>query len=511
MIPSLPALSLSSTFTEVGALVAFVAVLGIALLALLCFSQAREIKRLREWAGRAPERAAEFERAAAQAAVRAQQRVGATPVPRPTHTHAAQPADAARAPVPPPPATSIVPTPSAAPAAEAAPTTALSGNDTAPAVAMSAAASSQPAAPPIPQPVVAAAAASAPQPAVAQSAHATPPPDASEASAPSSSPLAISASDRRPVSGRGAQDADVSREAAREQTLSGHPLAPAQVAATAAVSSPGVAENGDAPPPSAPATAAGVAAAAAASAHARAPAQPERPITPPAQPERPRTPPAPALPPRRAVAASAQGLAASRSAGPLVEDLDVAGSSRAGSARLRGEPPHARGGLSPRTIALIVVGAVVAVLALLLVAGVFSGGSSSPARTAGVRATPGTAPTRRASAKHHSTAGTAGAANASEIAVVVLNGTETAGLAHRTASELVGRGYSKAVALSGKPEGSNQVSAVEYTSGHHADAAAVARSLGISTVQPVEGSTAGLAGSAAVAVVLGQDKASSGR
>src|SRR5260370_97151 len=79
MISSLPALSLSSTFTEVGALASFVALLGIALLALLCFSQAREIKRLREWAGRAPERAAELEqRVVAQ---RAQQRVVAQPVP----------------------------------------------------------------------------------------------------------------------------------------------------------------------------------------------------------------------------------------------------------------------------------------------------------------------------------------------------------------------------------------------------------------------------------------------
>ena len=34
--------------------------LGLAVLALLYFAQAREVKRLREWAGRAPERAAEL-------------------------------------------------------------------------------------------------------------------------------------------------------------------------------------------------------------------------------------------------------------------------------------------------------------------------------------------------------------------------------------------------------------------------------------------------------------------
>jgi len=64
-------LSLSNSFTKVGAIAAFVALVGIAILSLLVFSQAREIKRLREWAGRAPERAAEMEqRVSADAAAR---------------------------------------------------------------------------------------------------------------------------------------------------------------------------------------------------------------------------------------------------------------------------------------------------------------------------------------------------------------------------------------------------------------------------------------------------------
>ena len=51
-----------------------------AILALLVFSQARELKRLREWAGRAPERSAELEqRVSALAAARVQQ--AAPPVP----------------------------------------------------------------------------------------------------------------------------------------------------------------------------------------------------------------------------------------------------------------------------------------------------------------------------------------------------------------------------------------------------------------------------------------------
>jgi hypothetical protein len=53
---------------EIGSYAGFGAVVGLAVLSALYFSQARDVKRLREWAGRAPERAAEEEsRIAAQA------------------------------------------------------------------------------------------------------------------------------------------------------------------------------------------------------------------------------------------------------------------------------------------------------------------------------------------------------------------------------------------------------------------------------------------------------------
>src|SRR5271170_2483827 len=87
------ALSLSSTFTKIGAIAAFAGLVGIAVLSLLVFSQAREIRRLREWAGRAPERAADMEqRVSAAASARVQQGAPAPqavrPVPRaqPLHT-----------------------------------------------------------------------------------------------------------------------------------------------------------------------------------------------------------------------------------------------------------------------------------------------------------------------------------------------------------------------------------------------------------------------------------------
>src|SRR5919197_3848399 len=62
------ALSLADQVEKYGAYAGIAAFLGLAVLSLLYFAQAREVKRLREWAGRAPERAREVEeRAIAQA------------------------------------------------------------------------------------------------------------------------------------------------------------------------------------------------------------------------------------------------------------------------------------------------------------------------------------------------------------------------------------------------------------------------------------------------------------
>jgi len=56
-----PAGVLSHLIEKVGSYAGFAAIIGLAVLAALYFSQARDVKRLRDWAGRAPERAAEFE------------------------------------------------------------------------------------------------------------------------------------------------------------------------------------------------------------------------------------------------------------------------------------------------------------------------------------------------------------------------------------------------------------------------------------------------------------------
>jgi hypothetical protein len=79
------AFSLQDQVEKYGSYVGIAAFFGLAVLSLLYFAQAREVKRLREWAGRAPERAREVEeRAIAQAeAARRQPAPAARPVAKP--------------------------------------------------------------------------------------------------------------------------------------------------------------------------------------------------------------------------------------------------------------------------------------------------------------------------------------------------------------------------------------------------------------------------------------------
>jgi hypothetical protein len=162
-----------------------------------------------------------------------------------------------------------------------------------------------------------------------------------------------------------------------------------------------------------------------------------------------------------------------------------------------------------RTIALIAVGVlVVAVAAVVAVTSL--GGSSSP-KHASSGATTTASRTATTHAKHSThkaakSAPKAPAVSPAETSVAVLNATEAEGLAHRTASALQQGGYSQAEALSGKPPGSGQVSVVEYTSGHQAEAEGVARSASITHVLPIEAAVTALAGSANVVVIVGADK-----
>ena len=149
MSAALIAVSLGDTIERLGSYAGLSAVVGLGVLSLLYFAQAREVKRLREWAGREPERAVELEQ---RVPADAQRRVVAQPLA--PATTAAQKAEAARtaaaaalyAQVPPPPpppaplvgppgqlARPVVPTPPAPPAAGTVPATPGAGAVTTPA------------------------------------------------------------------------------------------------------------------------------------------------------------------------------------------------------------------------------------------------------------------------------------------------------------------------------------------------------------------------------------------
>ncbi len=112
---------------QIGSYAGLAAIVGLAVLSALYFSQARDVKRLREWAGRAPERAA-------QPAIPVPKRVVAQPQTKPAGT--TPPGQVPAVPVKPgtpaqtpagPPQVPGVPAPAVAAAAGARPATAMAG------------------------------------------------------------------------------------------------------------------------------------------------------------------------------------------------------------------------------------------------------------------------------------------------------------------------------------------------------------------------------------------------
>src|ERR1700759_3354704 len=90
------AFSLQREIEKYGAYVSIACFFGLAILSLLYFAQAREVRRLRDWAGRAPERAQELEeRVAAQADA-----VRRVPAPAVARQRVAVPPAALRTPAP---------------------------------------------------------------------------------------------------------------------------------------------------------------------------------------------------------------------------------------------------------------------------------------------------------------------------------------------------------------------------------------------------------------------------
>jgi hypothetical protein len=155
----------------------------------------------------------------------------------------------------------------------------------------------------------------------------------------------------------------------------------------------------------------------------------------------------------------------------------------------------------------VLVGVVVLVLALTSL----GGGSSSSGKGATTSSSTGSAHARKTHTTTHggggaSTEASSPAASPAETHVAVLNGTSTAGLAHRLSASLQQGGYSQATALNGTPPGSHQTTVVEYAGGYRADAQGVARTLEVAQVQPMEAAVASLVGGSTVAVIVGADK-----
>ncbi len=515
MIALLPALSLSNKLIEVGALAAFAALVGIAILSLLVFSQARELKRLREWAGRAPERAAELDqRVAAEAAMRAQ-RPAQPVVPRatpmiarqvagqpPALTAAGQPA----APVPGQPAPGQ-PAPNATPAPTVAPLpTPVPG---------------QPAFVPTAQTVAGAAQAgveSAPAEGSKPEGEPTPAEGGMSEGAPTPVEGAMPEGAPTPVEGTMPEEVqpELPAPAAEEEAPRPAPApdAPEPVAAEA---EPAPAQELPAaeelqPPEAEPAVAAAagsgalapatVAAAAASTAvasrvveTAQPAALPRAPV-PPAAPAKAGVPPAPAgvsskpLPPRPPAPVGPR---------PTAPRAAQAGSVRA-LGRDGGAPPKFLVEEEPssrKTVALIAGGVVVGVVVLAAI--LLSGGSGSNS--------PGTGTAGRSTANggRH---GHVAVATPAETHVIVLNATEAEGLAHKLAGNLRQSGYGLALASSAKPPSARSTSVVEYASGHRTEAQHVGQTLGIGEVTPIEGAVAAVVNGTSVVVIAGADKES---
>lgn len=140
-------------------------------------------------------------------------------------------------------------------------------------------------------------------------------------------------------------------------------------------------------------------------------------------------------------------------------------------------------------------------------------GGGSPSKNASTSTSPSTlsSSTRETSrTSTHSSETPLPATSPSETHVVVLNGTETGGLAHRLSGNLQQSGYTLAAALNGHPSGYS-ATVVEYAPGHRTDARHVAQTLGVSQTKPIESSIAAMdGGSATVVVVAGNDLASAG-
>ena len=451
---------------EVGSYAGFAAVVGLAVLSALYFSQARDVRRLREWAGRAPERA--LEQAAAQAAAPEQAAQAAT---RPAATGAVRPIPAAK------PAAAAAagaagakpggPAPATAGAQLAAP-----GAPAAPG-AKPATPGAQPVAPGAPGTPGAPATLGAPAAPGAPGTPGAPATPGAKPPVPGAAP---------PVPGA---------PGAKPATPGAAPPVPATAAATAAQATPGR--------PAVAAAGAGAGAKVEGKAGDGPQAGPA-PTTPAAKPTD-----GPAKPGAVMDSAAHGGKIEHGGRGPSVATpppprgrvpaAAAATQSTAvlpASARLRDagrDRPSGGGGLATRYIALIVAGVIV--LGGAAAFGVSQLGDEEGETTA--------------NEQQRQDAARQAPINPSTVTVSVLNGTTVPGLAAQIGDEVEAQGFQRGNVANAIDQ-QRETSAVLYAEGADREARLVARKLGISEVEPVDPDSQALGGNASVVVIVGMDQ-----
>ena len=422
---ALLALSLSGGLEKIGAYAGLAAVIGLGILSLLYFSQAREVKRLREWAGGAPERAQRIEQRDAE---------GGQPAPAAAPS---RPAPSAPAAAPVTAATTVSTSPavqrrpaSARPPGQAAPP----GGGSGAALRIAPAGTGGPAlASATPFPALLAARAAQPAEPPEAPTTAQPAPEAEPPAAPESPPEGAPA---------GSPPAPPSA-----------PLPAALTAAAAARPRPEAPDGGtgagtatpDAPGPTAsgqPATAPP------ARANGRSTEPPPRPRTIPPGGSARRPPAAPAS--RRAAPARAASASPSR------------------DFRAR------RWAIAGLVVGLLVLAAGVFGLTQLL--GGDDSGSKSSSSTAS------------ASSGSHKGTHTGSAFSRGSVTVAVLNGTPVAGLASEVADRLTGQGF-KQGAVTNASDQARSATIISYFPDHRRDAVAVRSALKAGAIEPVDDTT----------------------
>jgi hypothetical protein len=478
---------------EIGAYAGMASVVGLAVLSALYFSQARDVKRLREWAGRAPERSEQGAPVVPGRVVAQPQQPGATPPPA-----------AAPPPVPGKPATPGTPArpAPATPAGQAAPAAAAAAG-----AGAATAQQSKPTAVPVPAAQNANAGAAAAQSGAAASGAAAGSP--SGAAAGEAKPDDGTAADAKP--GAAAAGAPAAGAAASPPA----PGAPAAGGAKPPEGQPGAAKPADAKPADAkPAATAAGSAPATPQAGGAAPTKPSpqppaasaAPSAPsPPAPTRPAPPSPPVSPPRRQAATPAGGRG---SGAPSVPPGDSRFASRPGVTSRHSPqetailPPRPSQGsrIRGRYLAIVLAG-------LLVLGGAAAYGVTQLTGDDDGSSTGGAAAVESGkSDSGQSKQKQGGAVRPGSVTVAVLNGTTVPGLA-ATLSDEVGKAGFKVGTITNFSDQQLAESVVQYAPGHEAEGRAVSRRLGIGQREPVNPSSQALAGDATVIVIAGADKA----